>query len=167
MAPGQPFPRGRTAQAIAGRAAFPIPAVLGHKWLVLLEGRRHGASWRSRLLHDADKVRPGYLWRWIVRDEVEYCDRLHRTRAPHHWEWWWGPVGGDDSSACAPMSDGARRELMTDWCARQRARGGTPAEYAPRVLDVYEERRDQLRFHPETRVWVESRLAELAPPRAR
>ena len=154
-----PFPRGRTPRAILGRAAFLVPAVLHHKWLVFLEGGRHGASLRSRLGHDADKFRPGHLWKWIVRDEVAECDVLHRARAQHHWEWW---MMGGDPARCRPMSDEARRELMTDWCARQRAHGGTPTEYTGRVLDVYLERREAIHFHPETRAWVEERLRALS-----
>ena len=154
-----PFPRGRTLGAGLGRVAFLMPAMAHHKWLVFLEGPRHGASLRSRLGHDADKLRLDYLWKWIVRDEVEECDLLHRARAQHHWEWW---MEGGDPPMYRPMSDEARRELLTDWCARQRAHGGTPAEYARRVLDVYKERKAVIRFHPETRAWVEERLRALS-----
>ena len=153
------FPRGRSLRAIWARATFLVPAVLRHKWLVFQEGRRHGASLRSRVMHDTDKLRPDYLWKWIVRDEVEECDLLHRTRAPHQWEWW---TEGGDPAKCRPMSDEARRELVADWCAKQRRHGGTPEEYTRRVLERYLADQQKIHFHPETRVWVEERLRALS-----
>ena len=68
------------------------------------------------------------------------------------------------------MSDEARRELLTDWCARNRERGGRPEEYTRRVWERYLDAKATIHFHPETRAWVEARLTELsglaAPPRA-
>ena|SRR5688500_8808438 len=154
-----PFPRGRTLRAICGRAVFLVTNVAHHKWLVFLEGRRHGASLRSRLGHDGDKLWPDYLWRWIVRDEVEECDLAHRARAQHHWEWW---MEGGDPARCRPMSDEARRELLSDWCARNRAHGGAPEEYTRRVFERYLKNRESIHFHPETRAWVEGQLAALS-----
>ncbi|MGH2354853.1 MAG: DUF5662 family protein [Chloroflexota bacterium] len=54
------------------------------------------------------------------------------------------------------MSDEARRELLTDWRAAQRMRGGR--DYALRVVANYQERRDAIGFHPTTRAWVEEQL---------
>ena len=154
-----PFPRGRTPRAIQGRARFLVSNVVHHKWLVFLEGRRHGASLRSRLGHDGDKLLPEYLWRWIVRDEVEQCDVAHRARARHHWEWW---MERGDPATCRPMSDEARRELTTDWCARNRAHGGAPEVYTRRVFERYLKTRETIHLHPETRAWVEEQLEKLS-----
>jgi len=149
-----PFPRGRTPRAVVLRARFLLGYVARHKWYMLLERRRHGASWRSALTHDIDKLWPDYLWLWIVRDRVEHCDRLHRARAPHHWEWW---SDGGSPPRYRPMSDAARREMLTDWWAAQRMRGARdlPAWYA----GLSDPERDRIGLHPSTRAWVAAQLA--------
>jgi hypothetical protein len=151
-----PFPRGRRARAILGRAAFLLGYLIRHKWCMLLEGRRFGVPWRVRLAHDADKFWPHYLWLWIVRDEIERCDALHKRRTPHSWEWWADPR---EPSGYRPMSDPARRELLADWLAAQRMRGGR--DYARRVVAFYRERRDAFGFHPSTRAWIGAHLETL------
>jgi hypothetical protein len=132
---------------------FLISYVVRHKWYMLLERRRHGVPWRAALTHDIDKFRPGYLWLWIVRDDVERCDRLHRTRAPHQWEWW--TIDGDPARA-KPMPDAVRRELLADWWAAHRTQGGhdLPAWY----WGLTDQRRNRIGLHPDTRAWVEEHL---------
>ena len=156
------FSRGRHPRAILGRAAYLPAYVLLHKWWMLLEGQRLGVPWRARLAHDADKFRPHYLWQWIVRDEIEDCDRLHKGRTPHSWQWWADP---GQPSRYRPMSDAARREMVADWLAAQRMGGGR--DYARRVVAFYYERRGTVGLHPSTRAWVEAQLAAFAAPPAR
>jgi hypothetical protein len=149
-----PFPRGRHPQAILRRAAFLISYVMHRKWCMLLESRRYQVPLRVALAHDLDKFSPSYLWLWIMRDEIERCDRDHKGRTLHSWEYW---ADAGDPSGYRPMSDLARRELLADWRAAQRMRGGR--NYAQRVAAAYHARRDAIGFHPITRTWVEAQLA--------
>jgi hypothetical protein len=148
-----PFPRGRHRQAILRRAVYLVSYVLRHKWHMLLEGRRVGAPLRATLTHDVDKFWPDYLWLWIVRDQMEYCNRLHRIRAPHHWEWW---TDGGDPPRARPMPDALRRELLADWWAAHRAQGGH--DLSAWYWGLMEEQRNRIGLHPDTRAWVEAQL---------
>jgi hypothetical protein len=153
------FSRGRHPRAILSRAVFLPVYVLLHKGWMLLEGQRLGVPWRARLAHDADKFRPHYLWHWIVRDEIAYCDRLHKGRTPHNWQWWADP---SEPSGYRPMADAARREMLADWLAAQRMGGWRG--HTPRVVATYQERRHAIGLHPSTRAWLEAQLGALAPP---
>jgi hypothetical protein len=149
-----PIPRERSFTGFLKRSRFFFGTVARHKWLVLQERRRTGASWRSLILHDMDKLRPDYLWLWLVRADIEAADRLHRTRAPHMTAWW--SSGGAEPTYC-PMSEDALRELLADWYAAHRQNGGRD------LRAWYRAHRHEVQVHPETRAWLDGRLLGAEP----
>ena len=138
--------------------------LLRHKIWVLVEGRRLGLPWGRLLRHDLSKLRPDE-WGPSVRfhhsrrgpsphsaAEREASERalaLHRSRNPHHPEHWVRREGG--RTEVLPMPDPDRREMLADWRAVGRVRGGSAAAW-------YRARATSIPLHPETRAWLEARL---------
>lgn len=54
-----------------------------------------------------------------------------------------------------PMPDVYRREMLADWLGAGRAQG------KPKTWEWYEANKGKMILHPETRAWIEARLAEL------
>jgi hypothetical protein len=154
-----PVSRAQSLVGFLDRSRFFFSYVAHHKWLVLRQKRRSGASWRALVLHDVDKLWPDYLWLWLVRAEIERADRLHRERARHMPGFWVDQTGpgttpgttGMGSETYRPMPEDARRELLADWLAAHRQGGG-------RDLAAFFVVRGAARLHPETRDWLASQL---------
>lgn len=110
---------------------------------------------------------------------------LHQHRNKHHWQYWlvtsslevplrkvniivWDrgiveQIIGQERTELPlemvkplPMSDSARKEMISDWFGAGRAynKDWTPLE--PRKW--YEKNKDKIILHPETRAWVEAQL---------
>ena len=71
---------------------------------------------------------------------------LHHRRNPHHPEYWVRRHHGRVEILLMP--DRYRREMLADWRAMGRVKGGSTREWFLR----HEER---LVLHPETRAWIE------------
>ena len=146
---------------LAWHLAF-LRDLLVHKALVLIEGRRLRVPLLQLVAHDLSKLSPAEYAssvrfacapRPLTDAEIARCDRaldLHRSRNPHHPEFWLAPY----ASAAAqpmPMPDRYRREMLADWRAVGRAKEASTADW-------YLARFDRRKLHPETRRWVEEQL---------
>jgi hypothetical protein len=76
---------------------------------------------------------------------------LHQKRADHHWQWWVLPED-DGGTKVIPMSQGARTEMLCDWCGASKAQGhgGWPG-----VAKWYDSNKDRMQLHERTRQQVE------------
>lgn len=104
---------------------------------------------------------------------------LHQHRNKHHWQWWLnaGRVAlprtnimvwdrGNPSiligervwdwdgeiSIREPMPAVYRREMLADWIGAGKALG------KPNTWEWYEDNKDKIKLHPETRAWIEQQL---------
>jgi len=150
-----------------------------HKFFVTMECFRQGIYLRG-LMHDASKFLPG---EWLpytnffygekakpVRDGTGYYKPtdtgdqafdfawlLHQKRNDHHWQWW-ALCEDNGNTKVLPMSEGARLEMVCDWCGASKAQDYGGWEGVP---GWYETNKDKMQLHPDTRKWVENFLAEL------
>ena len=152
--------------------------VIVHKWWVMVECFRHGLYWRG-LMHDLSKLLPSEYLPYAAffygreqcgqqsRDETGYYKPtdtgdvafdfawlLHQKRNDHHWQWWILPED-EGGVKVLPMSRAARLEMLCDWHGAGRAQG------KPDTAAWYRKNGHKMQLHPETRAWVEARLAEL------
>lgn len=106
---------------------------------------------------------------------------FHQHRNKHHWQWWlnagntplrftnilvWDrgtaawvkDVAVDwngQISIREPMPDVYRREMLADWIGAGRAMG------KPNTWEWYDANKDNIKMHPDTRVWIEDQLAQM------
>lgn len=135
--------------------------LLRHKLWVLKEGRRLELPWGQLLRHDLSKFRPDEWFPSVrfaygphplspsERVASERALALHHRRNPHHPESWVRHCEGGVEVLAMP--DRYRREMLADWRAVGRAKGGSTRTWYLRC-------RDDLVLHPETRAWIEERL---------
>lgn len=137
--------------------------VLRHKWFVALQCFRHGMILRG-LFHDMSKFR---IKEWFPYSEYFYGSRKdknefdlawlsHQNINDHHWQRW---VLLEDSGVekLLPMSKKARLEMICDWYGAGKAITG---EGWNNVKSWYNNNKQNMRLHPETRMWVEEFLNE-------
>jgi hypothetical protein len=161
--------------------------VVRHKWFVFQAGRRTGASLWRLLKHDWSKFLPSewvpYVWyfygdreqfaeneRWFKATgisvgpwlhEVERSFDLawlhHQRRNDHHWQFW--VLRNDDGTTRAlQMTDATRREMLADWMGAGRAITGRWE-----TAEWYAKNREKIMLHPETRAFIEAKLAPDQP----
>lgn len=132
--------------------------VLRHKALLWSEARKLGLPLWTAIVHDLDKFLPdewpghanafGGPNSYTATPEFLRAANLHTKRNPHHWQFWVLPRN-DGKTIALEIPDAARREMLADWRAAARGRGGNLKEwYAAQELSL----------HPETRAWIESQL---------
>lgn len=156
--------------------------VLRHKLYVYREGRRLGLGRLQLLVHDWQKLMPV---EWFPYVETFYGDKSgggprrkdggydpnaqgeafdrawnhHQKRGPHHWQYWVMPLE-DGGIKVLAMPEKYRLEMLADWAGAGRAIKGHGPE---RVLDEtrawYQANRSNMELHPDTRAWVERKLA--------
>lgn len=150
--------------------------VLRHKWFVFQECVRLGIPWRG-LVHDMSKFRSSewgpYAHHFYNRDgtkrdvhkggyykptdtgdeDFDFAWLLHQKRNWHHWQWWVLPED-EGGVKILPMQDVFRREMLADWCGAARAQGLS----RDTVPGWYEEHKDKMQLHQETREWIEVQL---------
>lgn len=138
--------------------------VLRHKWFVLLAAIELGVPIWGALIHDWDKFLPAS---WIAYAETFYApnggsqyapttsfDRYwlrHQNIQPHHWQYWLIAYDNGNTKVL-PMPDRYRREMLADWIGAGRALG------KPDTLAWYTSQRDNIKVHPQTRVWLDEQL---------
>lgn len=138
--------------------------LLKHKWFVFIAGCRLGVSPYRLLIHDWSKLTPAE-WPQYARsfygqqprsDEVkadfERAWLHHQHKNPHHWQHW---VLREDSGATktVPMPDKFLLEMLADWYGAGRTQTGKWQAHL-----WYENNKDKLVLHPETRARVEMLL---------
>lgn len=134
--------------------------VLRHKWFVLLAGRKLGVGLLTLIFHDWDKFLPDE-WFPYARcfykpdgssqyEPIEAFTKawlLHQNRNKHHWQYWM-ITWDKGNTECLPMPDKYRREMLADWYGAGRALG------KPNIEQWYDDNRDNIKLHPETRAWI-------------
>ncbi len=127
--------------------------LLRHKWLVILEGRKLNVPLPQLILHDWSKFLPDE-WlasvRYLSTGEASHASlKKHHRRNRHHPQWWLVSKNGQQEPR--PMTDAFRREMLADWRAVGRAKGGETRAW-------YLEHGHRYPLRPETRAWVEAQL---------
>ncbi len=152
--------------------------VIRHKWYVSIECFKMGLFWRG-ITHDLSKFRPSEFipyarffygnypslkdvhgdprnrvsrWKEDVERDFDFAWLLHQKRNDHHWQWWILPED-DGGTKILPMSPHARMELIADWIGAGMAITGRKDPWP-----WYQENKDKMRLHPETRCIIEENL---------
>jgi len=132
--------------------------VLRHKWFVAIQCFRHGLFLRA-ITHDLSKFRPSEWFPYVdyfygsgkypEKFDMAWLKHQHRNR--HHWQWW--ILRQDDGGLFFfPMSKKDRLEMVCDWWGAGRAQGRGGWEH---TWQWYEDNKEKIQLHPETREWVE------------
>ncbi len=148
-----------------------IKYMLIHKYFVFLECCKWGIPVRG-LLHDLSKFRPSEFFSYTeyyyykngkrrrpagsftnadtLDLKFEYAWLLHQNRNKHHWQFWIIPeLAGNKIT---PMDEASAKEMLCDWIGAGRAKGDLD------ILSWYENNKDQMLLHEDTRRWIESQL---------
>lgn len=149
--------------------------VLRHKWFVYKAGRELGLGRWQLLIHDWQKFAPVEWFPYVetfygdketprradggydpnaVSDAFDRAWNHHQKRGPHHWQYWVMPGGADNGGVkMLEIPDRYRREMLADW------RGAGLALGKPDTRGWYLANSKNMQLHPETRAWVERKLA--------
>jgi len=150
--------------------------LLLHKWLVFKKCVSRGQIWRG-IMHDCTKLLPDEFFPYVRyfhgknqykstnsenpeqegpprSAEFEYAWLRHQNRNDHHWQWW-VCITSAGQHVAIPMSRAAVIEMVCDWY------GAGVAQGKPDVKGWYEENKDDMMLHPETRRLVEEELTHL------
>lgn len=76
---------------------------------------------------------------------------LHHHRNRHHWQFWL-VIEDCGETECLAMPDIFRCEMMADWKGAAKSSGKTD------LLGWYTTCRETMRFHPDTRHWIDEQL---------
>ena len=155
--------------------------VIRHKWYVSIECFKMGLFWRG-ITHDLSKFRPSEFipyarffygnypslkdvhgdprnrvsrWKEDVERDFDFAWLLHQKRNDHHWQWWILPED-DGGTKILPMSRDARLELIADWIGAGMAISGRKDPWP-----WYQENKDKMQLHPDTREAIETVLDTL------
>lgn len=130
--------------------------LLRHKWFVLLEMRKRGLFWQG-LVHDSSKLRwsewnnfANYFYGKKDKDLFELAEYLHKTRNPHHWEYW-NDCPDED---LLKIPESYLVEMLCDWLAMEHAGKGSTHKW-------YENHKEKIRLHPKDKQWIENKLEKL------
>lgn len=120
------------------------------KWFVVLEGWRLGVPLSQLIFHDWSKFLPDEWLSGVAfmrSGDTDDC-ALHRhyRRNRHHPQYW------VQHGTVLPMPERFCLEMLADWKAVGRTKGGCTAQWYIRYGCTFP-------FHVETRTWVEDRLA--------
>jgi hypothetical protein len=169
-----------------------LRSLLRHKWFVAVAGSKLGVSWWALLVHDWSKFTPaewgGYvqkfygkaaaeraavafqrttgalyrpdpIWDQAAVDAAFDAAWLHHQKIqPHHWQAWVLVTDQDEPRIRPlPMPEKYVREMVADWCGAGRAYTGRWD-----VAGWYEQQRERVVLHPDTRALVEQLVREAA-----
>src|SRR5712664_1885073 len=144
--------------------------VLKHKRHVFVAGLKLGVPIWRLILHDWTKFLPcewspyveffyggaatksEWVKQWTSR-EFDRAWNHHQKRNDHHWQYYLLHFD-DGGSRILDMPDVCRREMLADW------RGAGKAVGKPDTSVWYEANKDKMQLHPETRLWIETKLKE-------
>jgi hypothetical protein len=153
--------------------------VLRHKWFVFQAGRLLHVNWFQLLIHDWSKFtigewfpyvyffyrRPnqpmgagktGYMHKPGQDIAFDVAWNHHQKVNKHHWQFWVLIRDNDDPKFLAlPMPTKYVREMVADWM------GAGMAQNNPDVGAWYQNNREKLILHPQTRGSVEGYLDAL------
>lgn len=137
--------------------------VFRHKWFVFLAGLKVGVPLWQLATHDLSKFSPSEFFpyaNFFYRpkdsggDAFNMAWLLHQRRNPHHWQHW--VLMQDDGPALPlPMPEKYAREMVADWAGAGRAITGKWE-----VADWYENNKEKIILHPETRQFTEILLGK-------
>ena len=141
--------------------------VLRHKWYVFLACLKMQVPLPSAILHDWDKFLPD---EWLPYAATFYDKsgnkqykehpsftvawNAHQKRNKHHWQYWMITWDRGETE-CIPMPDAARREMIADWMGAGKALG------KPKLWEWYEQNREKIQLHSDTRIWVDNEIKRL------
>lgn len=151
------------------RYAKSLQYIFRHKWYVFLECLKLSVPIWIAIVHDWDKLLPGY-WipaartmrapdgtRWYQPNiAFKRAILYHRNRNKHHWQYWVA-IGDDGNTVCLSIPDVYRREMLADWRGTGRALG------FPDTAAWYASNYDNIQLHPETRQFIDTMLHYLPP----
>jgi hypothetical protein len=151
-----------------------IKYMLIHKYFVFLECCKCGIPVRG-LLHDLSKFRPSEFFPYakcyyypngkrrysntgsncgtnsdMMDLSFEYALLLHQKRNSHHWQYWVIPSPG--ANKLLPMDNASAKEMLCDWIGAGKAKGDLD------FISWYENNKDQMLLHEDTRRWIEEQL---------
>jgi hypothetical protein len=125
---------------------------------------------RRGITHDLSKLLPSEFFPYAKefngdrKSKPEYYDPLntgnsdfdfawllHQKRNRHHWQWWILPKDSGGFKTL-PMDHVSRLEMLCDWRGASRYYGGKD------VVTWYQENKENMLFHPDTKAWIESQL---------
>ena len=161
-------------------------SVLRHKYFVFLAGMKLNANIWLLLIHDWSKFLPDEFYPYadnffdkqtkVMEDISAYAmfegapelaphgyfthDRFntawlhHQRRNPHHWQYWY-LLQDEGPDIMIPMPEAFAREMVADWAGAGRTYTGKWS-----VQEWYEKNKDKILIHPDTRMLVESLIAE-------
>ena len=153
-----------------------------HKWFVFVECCKLGIPFLG-IIHDLSKFLPSewlpyarYFYgdypEWatmgawgksyyygLTKEKVEKQFDVawlhHQHRNKHHWQRWLltlDSARSDGKLFPLAMPDRYRREMLADWNGAGRAYGN------PNTAEWYQENKEQMQLHPDTRAWIEEKL---------
>jgi hypothetical protein len=138
--------------------------VIRHKWFVFLAGIKLRVPIYQLIIHDWSKFT--YL-EWTAYRDFFYSEESsykrkrftlawnsHQKRNPHHWQYW-VIINDDGNINYIEMPDNFIREMVADW------KGAGLALGKPDTKAWYEEHKERILMHVNTRVKVEQLLGEL------
>lgn len=159
-----------------------LRSLLRHKWFVFLECCKLGIPWLG-VIHDWSKFLPsewlGYAKHFygdypseydlatggysgsakVSKEEIgrqfDVAWLHHQHRNKHHWQRWLltlDSARSDGKLIVLPMPDRYRKEMLADWRGAGRAYGN------PDTSGWYQENKDKISLHPDTREWLEEAL---------
>ena len=161
-------------------------SLLRHKYFVFIECCRLGIPWLG-VIHDWSKFLPSefipyaryFYGNYPARADIHgdmrniLPDRYtaegvhaafdvawlhHQKRNRHHWQYWLLQYDQGEKPVALPMPDHYRLEMLADWSGAGRAYGN------PDTARWYNENRECIILHPETRKWVELELLKQTHP---
>jgi|SRR6185369_12373856 len=149
--------------------------VLIHKWYVFLACLKLGVPTWIAILHDWDKFLPDEWFPYArffhnpdgskrqKRDKTGYYKPtdtgsvdfdqawlFHARRNKHHWQYW--VLATEDGEKIYPIPEQCMREMLADWIGAGKAQG------TPNTWEWYEQNKDKIKLHPDTRTWVEQQM---------
>ena len=131
--------------------------ILKHKYYVLIECTKEGLYWRG-ITHDLSKFRidefipyAEYFYGNGTKKAFNIAWKKHFTRNDHHPEYWEKYDHEYELLITDPMNEKSRLEMLCDWRAMSKTKGGT-------VLEYYKDRGRNKFLDIRTRKWLEEKI---------
>ena len=130
--------------------------VVRHRRFVLMACRKTGASLWLGLMHDLSKFLPSE-WKPYVKNFYGKPDKAtydlawlkHQKRNKHHWQYW-VLINDEDGTYPLKMPEKYVKEMVADWIG-----AGMAIHGRCEVCDWYENNKEKMILHPETRAIIE------------